>query len=69
MPWEKFRTTVAEADVLARPEGFDTYQDLVQHYVGIRRWSPAFLATFKFESVPKRRGGSLSRPATICRCA
>ena len=28
MPWEKFRTTVAEAAVLARPEEFDTYQDL-----------------------------------------
>ena len=52
MPWEKFRTTVAEAAVLARPEEFDTYQDLVQHYVGIRRWSPAFLAAFEFESVP-----------------
>jgi TnpA family transposase len=52
MPWEKFRTTVAEAEVLARPEEFDTYQDLVQHYVGIRRWSPAFLAAFEFESVP-----------------
>lgn len=52
MPREKFRTTVAEAAVLARPEDFDTYHDLVQHYVGIRRWSPAFLGAFEFESVP-----------------
>jgi len=52
IPWEQFRTTVAQAETLARPEAFDTYQDLVQHYIGIRRWSPDFLAAFAFESVP-----------------
>jgi TnpA family transposase len=65
MPWEKFRTTVAEAEVLARPEEFGTYQDLVQHYVGIRRWSPAFLATFEFESVPA--SASLIRAIEVLR--
>ena len=43
IPWEQFRTTVAEAEALARPEEFDTYQNLGEHYAGIRRWSPAFL--------------------------
>src|SRR5262252_3164854 len=28
MPWEKFRTSVAEAEALARPEEFDAYQNL-----------------------------------------
>jgi hypothetical protein len=28
MPWERFLKTVAEADALARPEAFDTYQIL-----------------------------------------
>ncbi len=50
--WERFCTTVAEAEALARPETFDAYQKLTEHYAGIRRWSPAFLATFTFESVP-----------------
>src|SRR5450631_4195911 len=65
MPWEKFRATVAEAEALARPEEFDTYQDLVQHYVGIRRWSPAFLAAFDFESVPA--SASLMRAIAVLR--
>ena len=50
--WERFRATVAEAEALARPEEFDAYQELGAHYGAIRRWSPAFLETFAFESVP-----------------
>jgi len=52
IPWERFRVTVAEAEALARPEEFDTLEKLGEHYAGIRRWSPAFLDTFAFESVP-----------------
>jgi Domain of unknown function (DUF4158) len=51
IPWERFRTTVAEAEALARPEEFDAFQKLGEHYASIRRWAPAFLETFKFESV------------------
>jgi hypothetical protein len=50
--WERYRATVAEAQALARPETFDAYQKMGEHYAGIRRWSPAFLAAFEFESVP-----------------
>ena len=52
MPWEKFCTSVAEAEALARPEEFDAYKTLGEHYAGVRRWSPAFLDAFVFESVP-----------------
>ncbi len=52
IPWERFRTTVAEAEALARPEEFGVYQKLSEHYAGVRRWSPAFLRTFEFASVP-----------------
>ena len=52
IPWERFRTTVAEAEALARPEEFDPYQTLGEHYAGIRRWSPAFLAAFDLRGVP-----------------
>jgi TnpA family transposase len=51
MSWDKFCKSVAEAEALARPEEFDTYESLDEHYAGIRKWSPAFLETFKFEGV------------------
>lgn len=52
IPWEKFRASVAEAEALARPETFDVLQSLGDRYIGVRRWSPAFLETFSFEGVP-----------------
>jgi hypothetical protein len=52
IPWERFRSSVAEAAALARPEEFDAYQSLGERYAGIRRWSPAFLEAFEFKSVP-----------------
>ena len=51
MPWERFCTTVAEAEALARPEEFDPYQKLTEHYAGVRRWAPAFLEAFTFQGV------------------
>ena len=65
IPWERFRTTVAEAEALARPEEFDAYQSLGEHYAGIRRWSPVFLETFEFESVPA--SASLMRAIEVLR--
>ena len=44
VPWERFRASVAEAEALARPEDFDTYEKLGEHYGAMRRWAPAFLA-------------------------
>ena len=52
IPWERFRSSVAEAETLARPEEFDAYQVLGERHAGVRRWSPAFLEAFEFESVP-----------------
>ena len=52
IPWERFCTTVAEAQTLARPEEFDPYQMLTEHYAGVRRWAPAFLEAFAFQNVP-----------------
>ena len=67
IPWDRFRTTVAEAAALARPEEFDVLQDIGQHFAGIRRWSPAFLETFAFEGVPAC--ASLMRAVTVLRDA
>jgi len=63
--WERLRTTVVEAEALARPEAFDAYQKLGEHYAGIRRWSPAFLEAFEFESVPA--SASLMRGIEVLR--
>lgn len=52
IPWERFRATVAEAEALTRPDEFDAYQMLGEHYAGVRRWAPAFLEAFAFQSVP-----------------
>jgi TnpA family transposase len=52
IPWNRFLTTVAEAEALARSEEFDAYQMLGEHYAGIRRWVPAFLDAFVFQSAP-----------------
>jgi TnpA family transposase len=65
IPWERFRATVAEAEALARPEEFDTLGKLGEHYAGIRRWSPAFLDAFAFESVPA--SASLMRAIAMLR--
>ena len=65
--WERFCATVAEAETLAKPETFDSYQKLSEHYAGIRRWSPAFLAAFAFDSVPA--SASLLRAIEVLRQA
>ena len=65
MSWEKFCTSVAEAEALARPEEFDAYTNLGEHYAAIRKWSPAFLETFTFESVPA--ANSLMRAIELLR--
>jgi TnpA family transposase len=52
IPWERFRASVAEAEVLARGEEFDAFQRLGEHDAGVRRWAPAFLEAFAFQSVP-----------------
>jgi TnpA family transposase len=63
--WERFRTSVAEAEALMRPEEFDVYENIGEHYAGIRRWSPAFLDTFMFEGVPA--AASLLRAVEVLR--
>jgi TnpA family transposase len=67
LPWDRFCTTVAEAQALARPEEFDPFQNIGEHYAGIRRWSPAFLSAFEFESVPA--AASLIRAIEVLRDA
>jgi TnpA family transposase len=65
IPWERFRASVAEAEALARPEDFDSYGMLGEHYAAVRRWAPAFLAAFSFQGVPA--AASLLRAVDVLR--
>jgi hypothetical protein len=65
MSRERFCTSVADARALARPEEFDAFRNLGEHYAGVRRWSPAFLGAFAFESVPA--SASLMRAVEVLR--
>ncbi|MFP1133005.1 Tn3 family transposase [Asticcacaulis sp. W401b] len=49
--WEQFRQNLAEAEQLLRPADFNAFEILDQQYIGIRRWSPAFLEAFEFLGV------------------
>ena len=37
IPWERFCTSVAEAETLARPKEFDAYEKIGEHYAAARR--------------------------------
>ena len=63
--WERFETSVAEAEALVRPEELDVYQQLGDHFATVRRWSPAFLEALTFESVPA--AASLMRAIDLLR--
>ena len=65
IPWERFRASVAEAEALARPEDFDSYERLGEHYAVMRRWAPALLAAFSFQGVPA--AASLLRAVEVLR--
>jgi len=60
--WERFCATVAEAEALARPETFDIYQKLTEHYGGIRRWSPASMPIWSENRRTVGRSGDQTSP-------
>ena len=65
IPWERFRASVAEAETLAGPEDFNSYERLGEHYAAMRRWAPAFFAAFFFQSRPT--AASLLRAVDVLR--
>ena len=50
MSWEVFKTSVAEAAKLARPEEFDHLALVTQSYPQLRRYAPQLLEAFEFRS-------------------
>lgn len=55
LPWERFVTTVGEAEKLARPADFDFLDLLITRYPYLRQYSPALLATFQFKAAPSHQ--------------
>ncbi|BDI20609.1 hypothetical protein ANSO36C_64110 (plasmid) [Nostoc cf. commune SO-36] len=50
LDWEKFISTVAEAEKLARPADFDYLELLDNRYSQLRRYTPKLLETFEFKA-------------------
>ena len=65
IPWERFRASVAEAEALARPEDFDSYQRLGEHYAGD---APLGAGVSRRLLLPGRAGRRLAaaRRSTCC---
>ena len=59
--------TCSVAARFSRPARQPRAQSLGEHYAAIRRWSPAFLDAFEFESVPA--SASLMRAIALLRAA
>jgi TnpA family transposase len=52
LPWPKFELTVAEAQTLAQPEGFDFLALLDERYSSVRKFAPLLLSHFEFHGAP-----------------
>jgi TnpA family transposase len=52
IPWDEFLASVAEAETLARDQGFDHLGLLLDHFGQLRRYGPTFLDTFTFRAAP-----------------
>src|SRR5450755_1387980 len=52
LPWPKFESTVAEAQILAQPEEFDYLGLLNERYGTVRKFAPLLLAHFEFHAAP-----------------
>lgn len=50
VPWEKFRSSVDEAEKLAQPDDFDFLALLGNSYSQLRRYAPEFLDAFEFRA-------------------
>ena len=78
IPWERFRASVAEAEALARPEEFDSYEMLGEHYAAVRALGTGFsrrlllpgragrrLAAARRRRAPRRERGRGAQTAEI----
>ncbi len=55
IPWDEFTESVSEAELLARPEGFD-HLHLVGENFTLRRYTPALLEVLELRAAPAAQG-------------
>ncbi|MDQ2810200.1 MAG: Tn3 family transposase [Chloroflexota bacterium] len=55
LTWERFVSTVEEADKLARPTDFDYLDLLITRYPYLRQYAPTLLARFTFQAAPAQQ--------------
>ncbi len=56
LSWDAFTVSVAEAQKLAQPAGFDFLHLMSEGYATLRRYAPAFLAVLKLRAAPVAKG-------------
>ncbi|WTM94168.1 DUF4158 domain-containing protein (plasmid) [Klebsiella pneumoniae] len=57
IPWDEFTESVSEAELLARPEGFDHLHLVGENFATLRRYTPALLEVLELRAAPGPRQG------------
>jgi hypothetical protein len=55
IPWDEFTESVSEAELLARPEGFDHLHLVGENFATLRRYTPALLEVLELRAAPPRK--------------
>ncbi|MFQ1187755.1 hypothetical protein ACJWUU_28595, partial [Klebsiella pneumoniae] len=55
-PWDEFTESVSEAELLARPEGFDHLHLVGENFATLRRYTPALLEVLELRAAPAAQG-------------
>ncbi|EPG4859241.1 hypothetical protein N5M28_004878, partial [Escherichia coli] len=50
IPWDEFTESVSEAELLARPEGFDHLHLVGENFATLRRYTPALLEVLELRA-------------------
>ena len=56
IPWDEFTESVSEAELLARPEGFDHLHLVGENFASLRRYTPALLDVLELRAAPAAQG-------------
>jgi len=56
IPWDEFTESVSEAELLARPEGFDHLHLIGENFATLRRYTPAPMEVLELRAAPAAQG-------------
>ncbi|MDD0645590.1 hypothetical protein PTA92_24315, partial [Shigella sonnei] len=63
IPWAEFTESVSEAELLARPEGFDHLHLVGENFATLRRYTPALQEGLELRAAPAAQGVRAGGPA------